>query len=71
MDTKNGNVLRAQTAAAGTVLQCQLRADETRFRTAHNNDVLDRLEKLIRQASRTIPKGKPKISPAPLQGAPD
>ena len=71
MDTKNGNVLRAQTAAAGTVLQCQLRADESRFRTAHNNDVLDRLEKLIRQASRTIPKGKPKISPAPLQGAPD
>jgi hypothetical protein len=71
MDTNNGNVLRAQTTAAGTVLQCQLRADETRFRTAHNNDILDRLEKLVRQTKRMIPKDRPKISLAPVQEAPD
>jgi hypothetical protein len=71
VDTENGNVLRAQTAAAGTVLQCQLRADETRFRAAHNNDVLDRLERLIRQVKKTLPKDVPKISLTPSQGAPD
>ena len=58
-DADNGNVLRAQTAAAGTVLQCQLRADETRLKHARGTDVLDRLQKLVKKYQRIIPKTPP------------
>jgi hypothetical protein len=56
-DSRNGNVLRAQTACAASAIQCQLRADETRLKVRRNNDVLERFAKLIREAKKRIPKG--------------
>jgi hypothetical protein len=50
----DGNVLRAITASAGTVLNAQLRADETRLRAKSNGDALARLLRIIRQEKRLI-----------------
>jgi hypothetical protein len=50
----DGNVLRAITSAAGSVLNAQLRADETRLRARSNSDALARLLKIIRQEKRLI-----------------
>ena len=51
-DPKSGNVLRAKTAAAGTVIQAQLRADETRLRMSRPSDTLDRLLKILNKQRR-------------------
>ena len=58
-DRGDGNLLRAQTAAAGLAINAQLRADETRLR----HRAVDRLSELLervaeeerkREARRTI-----------------
>jgi hypothetical protein len=46
-DRGDGNLLRAQTAAAGITVNAQLRADETRLRQKVRGDVLERLLKII------------------------
>ena len=46
-DRGDGNLLRAQTAAAGLAVNAQLRADETRLKQTQRGDVLERLLKLI------------------------
>jgi hypothetical protein len=46
-DRADGNLLRAQTAAAGIAVNAQLRADETRLRQKSRGDVLERLIKII------------------------
>jgi hypothetical protein len=70
-DADNGNILRAQTAVAGHAIQAQLRADETRLQTRKNNDVLDRLLKIIRREKKIIRQGQRKIPRAPEQIIPD
>jgi hypothetical protein len=52
----DGNLLRAQTAAATAALNAQLRADETRLREQRSNDVLARLVEAIRQERRRASK---------------
>jgi hypothetical protein len=46
-DRMDGNLLRAQTAAAGIAVNAQLRADETRLRQKTEGDTLDRLLRAI------------------------
>jgi hypothetical protein len=46
-DSSDGNILRAQTAAAGIAVNAQLRADETRMRQQVRGDVLERLLEAI------------------------
>ena len=48
-DRGDGNILRAQTAAAGIAVNAQLKADETKMKQAQRGDVLDRLLKLIKE----------------------
>jgi len=55
IDTENAALLRAQGQAAALMVTSQLRADESRLRRQRDNDVLDRLEKLVRQTERSIP----------------
>ena len=67
-DRGDGNLLRAQTAAAGITVNAQLRADETRLRHKPQGDVLERLLKTIeeerarinarRAAAESLPQGK-------------
>jgi hypothetical protein len=67
----DGNVLRAATAAAGTVIQAQVRVDETRLKVTQRGDVLDRLLKIIRAERRAgkISKAIPQIAPDTQQAA--
>jgi hypothetical protein len=51
-DCTDGNLLRAQTAAAATALHSQLKADETRLRQKSQGDVLERLIKAIAEEKR-------------------
>lgn len=46
-DRRDGNLLRAQTAAAGLAVNAQLRADETRMKQVGRRDVLERLLAMI------------------------
>jgi len=55
VDPDNGNLLRAQGTAAALMVGSQLRADEARLRRQQSGDVLDRLEKLLRETEATIP----------------
>ena len=42
-DRGDGNLLRAQTAAAGLAVNAQLRADETRLKQARRRDMMERI----------------------------
>jgi len=46
-DRGDGNLLRAQTAAAGLAVNAQLRADETRMKQVGRRDALERLLAMI------------------------
>jgi hypothetical protein len=48
-DPHNGNVLRAQTMAAATAVNAQLRADETKMKQQQNEDVLQELIKRMKE----------------------
>jgi hypothetical protein len=52
----DGNLLRAQTTAAGIAVNAQLRADETRLRVKVQGDVLERLLKAIEREKAQIKK---------------
>jgi hypothetical protein len=52
----NGNLLRAKVTAALGVLQGQLRADNSRMRVRVASDVITRLEKLVREQRKLLPK---------------
>ena len=56
LDETNGNLLRAKVTASLGVLQSQLRADTSRMRVRVAGDVLSRLEKLVREQSKLLPK---------------
>jgi hypothetical protein len=56
----DGNLMRAKTSIVGAVLATQSKADENVLRAKRGgSDVLDRLERILRQARRTIPKTAP------------
>ena len=46
-DRGDGNLLRAQTAAAGLAVNAQLRADETRMKQVPRRDVMERILAMI------------------------
>ena len=48
-DPHNGNVLRAQTMAAATAVNAQLRADETKMKVQQREDVLQELIKRMKE----------------------
>jgi hypothetical protein len=48
-DPHNGNVLRAQTTAAATAVNAQLRADETKMKQQQREDVLQELIKRMKE----------------------
>jgi hypothetical protein len=48
-DRGDGNLLRAQTAAAGLAVNAQLRADETRMKQVHRTDVMERILVMLRE----------------------
>jgi hypothetical protein len=52
----DGNLLRAQTTAAGIAVDAQLRADETRLRAKVTGDVLERLLKAIEREKVKLKK---------------
>jgi hypothetical protein len=58
----DGNLLRAQTAAAGIAVNAQLRADETRLRVKVQGDVLERLLKAIEREKGQIKKLNGKVT---------
>jgi hypothetical protein len=46
-DPSNGNILRAQTTAAATAVNAQLRADETKMKHVQKGDVIARLLEIM------------------------
>jgi hypothetical protein len=46
-DRGDGNLLRAQTAAAGLAVNAQLRADETRLKQVRSRDIMERIRAMI------------------------
>jgi hypothetical protein len=72
-DRGDGNLLRAQTAAAGIAVNAQLRADETRMKQVRRRDVLERImalmveEKARMAEEQRLERGEGE-SPAPSDG---
>jgi hypothetical protein len=48
-DRGDGNLLRAQTAAAGLAVNAQLRVDETRMKQVRHKDVMERLLAMMKE----------------------
>jgi hypothetical protein len=48
-DRGDGNLLRAQTAAAGLAVNAQLRADETRMKQVRGKDIMERLIAIMKE----------------------
>jgi hypothetical protein len=48
-DRADGNLLRAQTTAAGLAVHAQLRADETRMKQVHRTDVMERIIAMMKE----------------------
>jgi hypothetical protein len=44
---RDGNLLRAQTAAAGIAVNAQLRADETRLKQVRSRDIMERIRAML------------------------
>jgi hypothetical protein len=65
-DRTDGNILRAQTSAAATAINAQLRADEARLRAKTEGDVLDRLLKAIEAEKKRRAQEERKRDGAPV-----
>ena len=48
-DRGDGNLLRAQTAAAGLAVNAQLRADETRLKQVRSRDIMERIIAMMKE----------------------
>ena len=48
-DRGDGNLLRAQTAAAGLAVNAQLRADETRLKQVRSRDIMERIIEMMKE----------------------
>jgi hypothetical protein len=53
-DRGDGNLLRAQTAAAGLAVNAQLRADETRMRQVRRRDVMERIIAMMKEETAKL-----------------
>jgi len=53
-DRGDGNLLRAQTAAAGLAVNAQLRADETRMKQAPRRDIMERIIAMIAEEKANL-----------------
>jgi hypothetical protein len=53
-DRGDGNLLRAQTAAAGIAVNAQLKADETKMKQVQHGDVLERLLKVMGEERKKL-----------------
>jgi hypothetical protein len=53
-DRGDGNLLRAQTAAAGLAVNAQLRADETRMKQAPRKDLLEKIIAMIAEEKANL-----------------
>jgi hypothetical protein len=53
-DRGDGNLLRAQTAAAGLAVNAQLRADETRMKQAPRKDIMKRIIAMIAEEKANL-----------------
>jgi hypothetical protein len=67
LDITDGNLVRSQVTAALGIVNAQLRADEARLRTKTAGDVLERLETLIAEQKKLIPKQHLAVSPPTVQ----
>jgi hypothetical protein len=67
-DPGDGNILRAQTAAAGIAVNAQLKADETRMKQARGGDVLARVLKIIEEEKRVLKALEEEEGPPPPGG---
>ena len=48
-DRGDGNLLRAQTAAAGLAVNAQLRADEAKLKQAPRGDIMERIIAMLKE----------------------
>ena len=48
-DRSDGNLLRAQTAAAGLAVNAQLRADEAKLKQAPRGDMMERIIAMLKE----------------------
>jgi hypothetical protein len=53
-DRADGNLLRAQTAAAGLAVNAQLRADETRMRQVRRRDIMELIKARMAEAEAEL-----------------
>ena len=53
-DCSDGNLLRAQTAAAGLAVNAQLRADETRMRQVRRRDIMELIKARMAEAEAEL-----------------
>jgi hypothetical protein len=67
-DRGDGNILRAQTAAAGIAVNAQLKADETRMKQARRGDVLARVLKIIEEEKKVLKALEEEEGPPPPGG---
>ena len=58
-DRGDGNLLRAQTAAAGLAVNAQLRADETRMKQVRRKDVLEKIIAMIAEEKAKLAAEEP------------
>jgi hypothetical protein len=54
VDTQDGNLLRAQTAAANTVLHTQTRVDEARLRARAQTDILPKIIEMMKAEEENL-----------------
>jgi hypothetical protein len=55
-DRGDGNLLRAQTAAAGLAVNAQLRADETRMKQVRSRDIMERIRAMLAEEEAKLKK---------------
>src|SRR5215471_8290538 len=71
-DPANGNILRAQTTAAATAVNAQLRADETKMKQVQKGDVIARLLKIMEvERAKLIEMDRAKLEKAPHETLPE
>ena len=67
-DRGDGNLLRAQTAAAGLAVNAQLRADETKMKQVRRTDFLARIIAMIKEEKAKLLERRKREGPAAARG---
>ena len=61
-DRGDGNLLRAQTAAAGLAVNAQLRADETRLKQVRRGDLMERIIVMLKEEQAKLAEMEAQIA---------